>query len=441
MRLLVRLLSLGCLVVAMAACASTIPKRVEPANEANSSPSTRQILVTFPDERSQRIPIGDPVNPYRRRGDYQNSTWSGRVAGQLAEQYGLKQIAQWPITTLGVHCVVYEIPADQSVENVLRLLEQDERVESVQTMKRFRVMAEAYSDPYFKLQASLLSMHIESAQQISTGRNIKIAVIDTGVDATHPDLRGQVSHAENFVANSPETSDDIHGTAVAGIIAALANNGRGIVGIAPDSKLIALKACWQNEPERPEAVCDTLTLALALNTAIILKPQVINLSLTGPKDLLLERLIEKALDNGITVVASEPATPDPSNDFPASMKRVIAVRTSQREGVANGPNKPFVAAPGSEILTTLPHDTYNFMSGSSFAAAHVSGLVALLLQLNPHLMAQQIEAILHKATTHLASTKALETIDAYAAIANLRGLTPSVPTPEVQHTLALPSNF
>ena len=422
------------LVVLMTACASAIPRRAEPAGQGDSSPSARRILVTFPDERSHRIPVGDPVNPYRRRGDYQNSTWSERVAGQLAEQYGLKQVEQWPITSLGIHCVVYEIPAGQSLERTLQLLERDERVEAVQTMKRFRVMAETYSDPYFKLQTNLLSMHVESAQQFSTGRNVKIAVIDTGVDATHPDLEGQVSHAENFVKSSPQTSDDIHGTAVAGIIAALAHNGRGIVGIAPDSKLIALKACWQNEPRSPEAVCNTLTLALALNSAIMLKPGIINLSLTGPKDPLLERLIDKALDGGVIVVAADPATADPDANFPASMKRVIAVRMIKDDKVANSPGRLSVAAPGLEILTTLPHGTYSFMSGCSFAAAQVSGVIALLLELNTHLTAERIVSILHTATTHSADTRGLETIDAHAAIAGLRGLTASAPAPEVEQT-------
>lgn len=393
----------------------------QPAGENGVRPGN-EILVTFHDERVDRLPIADPADGYRRRGNYRNSTWSEHVADQLAEQYGLQPVAQWPITTLGVHCVVYKVPADLSVDQVLNQLAHDRRVEAAQSMNTFHAMTRSYSDPYFKLQAGVHAMHVESAHQLATGRDVRVAVIDTGVDSRHPDLLGQIDHEENFVAASPESANDIHGTAVAGIIAALANNGRGIVGIAPDARLVALKACWQETAQKPEASCNTLTLALALHNAITLKVDIVNMSLTGPRDPLLERLIHKALEEGIIVVAAEAPAGEHGGNFPASMNGVIAVRATEGSRPAELERERSVAAPGAEILTTLPHDTYNFMSGSSFAAAHVSGVIALLLELDRHLTAKQAAAILSTAVNQPASFGAQQSIDACSATATVRGL-------------------
>lgn len=116
-----------------------------------------------------------------------------------------------------------------------------------------------------------------------------VSVIDAGIDARHPDLQGQLLDNRNYAA--PDAAE-IHGTAVAGIIAALANNGQGIVGIAPNAKLIGLKARWPTEANGADAVCDSLSLAQALNTAIQLRPRILNLSLTGPADPLLTTALD-----------------------------------------------------------------------------------------------------------------------------------------------------
>ncbi len=422
----------GCLAAALAACASTGANR-EMAYGHGSAPN-QQILITFHDERTGQVPVADPANGYRQRGAYGNSTWSIKVAERLAEEYGLQIVSQWPINTLGIHCVVYEVPANLSPDQLIKRLGQDERVEAAQAMQQFRSMAAPYDDPYYTLQADMRTLHIESAHHLATGRNIKIAVIDTGMDANHPDLQGKIAEASNFVPNSPANTAEIHGTAVAGIIAATANNHQGIVGMAPDSRLISLRACWQSGPAQAEASCNTLTLALALNAAINAKAQIINLSLAGPPDPLLGRLVRKALDEAIVVVAAD--TAKPGNVFPASLERVIAVRTAE----APGNPKPLDAshstsAPGMEILTTLPHGSYNFMSGSSFAAAHVSGLAALLLERNPSLSPARIVSILNASISQRGNPQAVATIDACSAVASLGG-GKDCPQPQVLGSLS-----
>ena len=428
------------------ACTPLQPPKAEIGRSAlagSAATSANQILITFEDERNDRPPIAESVSGYRQREDYGNSTWSLRVAEALAEDYGLHPVTQWPINALGIHCVVYEVPANQSMEQVMQRLGQDKRIEAVQAMKTFHVMAENYSDPYFKLQTGIRAMHIELAHQVATGRNVKIAIIDTGVDGKHPDLAGQVVAEQDFVDKSTDHGNDIHGTAVAGVIAASANNQLGIVGIAPNAKLFALKACWQLGDQKSDAECNSLTLALALNAAISLKPDIINLSLTGPQDALVARLVTKALNDGIIVVASAPSAATLEKDFPASINQVIAVRTAKSDKDSIVSTMTSVPAPGQEILTTLPHATYNFMSGSSFAAAHVSGLIALLLELNPKLDATQILALLHASIDrpHASDDQSLKTVDACAMMASAGKLADcfvpaAKPTPSVLATPA-----
>ena len=136
-------------------------------------------------------------------------------------------------------------------------------------------------------------LRLSELHRIATGKGVKVAQIDTGVDWRHPDLADGVTSHRNFVDDSPYVAE-VHGTAVAGIIAARGNNGIGMVGVAPDATLLALRACWAEAPAAQPAVCNSFTLAKALQYALGERAQVINLSLTGPRDRLLERLLEVA---------------------------------------------------------------------------------------------------------------------------------------------------
>jgi len=166
---------------------------------------------------------------------------------------------------------------------------------------------------------------------------------------------------------------EVHGTAVAGIIAAQADNHVGIVGVAPLARLLALRACWQVAPS--DTRCSSLTLALALSAALEHHAQIVNLSLGGPPDRLVQRLIEAAQSRGITVVAARDDAV-PGGGFPASLPGVIAVGSAAAGGIAHDG----VTAPGTDVLSTLPGSRWGIVSGSSYAAAHVSGLVALLIE-------------------------------------------------------------
>jgi subtilisin family serine protease len=227
------------------------------------------------------------------------------------------------------------------------------------------------------------------------------------VERDHPDLLGQITVSADFVPNHAAVAED-HGTGVAGVIAARADNGVGIVGVAPGARLMALRACWQERgaDDTTETVCDSLSLAQALEFAVEHRAQVINLSLGGPSDPLLDRLLDVAVARGETVVAAFDRRL-PAGGFPASHRGVIAVAdqpvTPPRPGV--------YMAPGRDVPTTQPGGRWFLVSGSSYAAAHVSGLVALVRE---HARASRPVAL-------VLANAALGTIDSCATLLRVVG--------------------
>ncbi|WP_024297098.1 S8 family peptidase [Methylomicrobium lacus] len=371
---------------------SAFPEQFSPAE------AERMILVGFSDQSIERTSAPMPLSGYRRRGDYQSSTWSRRTSAQIAEDYHLQKLEEWPMTEVGVQCVVYKVLSAGPVADTLARMAKDSRIKIVQKMHWFITQGRhEYNDPYFKLQSNLHAMQLDRVHDLATGRNVTIGMIDTGVDSGHPDLSGQISRQENFASRvSPEFAGDIHGTAVAGVMIARKDNGVGIAGIAPDANLVALKACWPAKADAMAAACNSYTLALAVNTAIKAGVDILNMSLTGPEDPLLELLLNKAIEQGIIVVAADTGGTQAQDNFPATLNHVIPVQALSRSKDPADNSGGRVEASAENVLTTLPHGAYDFISGSSIAAAEVSGIVALLLELKPGLSPQNIKALLLK---------------------------------------------
>ena len=337
-----------------------------------------------------------------------------QVAERVANQYGLKVIDGWPMAALGVDCFVMEAPDSGPLAPIVDKLSLDPRVESAQSMQLFRVLA--HNDPLYPLQPSAKTWHLDELHRITTGRRIRVAEIDTGVEVDHPDLTGRVAVARNFVDGRGNLAE-MHGTAVAGIIAARANDGLGIAGIAPEAKLLALRACWPAATSgEAAALCSSFTLAKALQFALDENAQVINLSLGGPNDRLLERLLDTALSRGITIVGA--ANPEVGNGgFPASHRGVLAVAVDDGHDVAGD----ILLAPGRDIPTTLVNQKWGFVTGSSFAAAHVTGLVALLREIAPDLRPQQLREALAPPTGPGMAANRHAIVDACAAVGRTTG--------------------
>ena len=337
-----------------------------------------------------------PAPHYRADGIYAGAyqapgrTARRALARRLAQAQGLKLREDWAMPLLGLDCFVLDAADQSSAERAMEVLARDPRVESTQPLQRFHTLATASArgDPFFPAQPAATRWHLAQLHRRATGAGISVAVIDTGVAADHPDLAGQVALQKDFVAAGDGNPDkpiaESHGTEVAGVIAARADNGVGIVGIAPRASLLALRACWEKSATSSE--CDSFTLTKALQFAIEHRAGVINLSLAGAADPLLARLLDVALQRGIVVVAAwDPQLPN--GGFPASHAGVLAA-TDRREAEASDA----IWIPGASTPAPVPGGTWAMVDGSSFAAAELSGLVALARERSSQLPAARLRA-------------------------------------------------
>ena len=373
--------------------AGNIPTASDAEERSGKDPGMTKILVTFEDPGMSNSTRAGPAGPgYRRRSSiYLASVGVKRAASRIAKDFDLVKLEEWPIVSLKVHCLVFGVEDDGEIEELLARLNERPEVESAQLMNEFEVSATERTesaDPYSKLQHNHTTLELVQAHNWSLGDGTNVTIIDTGADIDHPELRTQVATHYDFVDDEGgDFSADAHGTAVAGIIGAASNNGVGMVGVAPSTRMSVLKACWYGSVST-RAICDSFTLAKALSHAIESKTDVINLSLGGPADALLGRLVKQALRDEIIVVAAAPK--HSGFEFPAKIAGVIVV---DKDGYANSVQIP-ITAPGDDILVPVPAGGYDYASGSSLSAAHVSGIAALLVAQKPGLTGEQISTLL-----------------------------------------------
>jgi subtilisin family serine protease len=399
--------------VLMSACSGGPAVRIDSralGNQIAESPE-RYIIAAVENEPSTYVAhAGGTPRGYDGMADYGPSSHARTVMRQLERDYGLKEVSAWPIEPLHMHCAVLEVPAGKDRNTLLAALALDKRVKLTQPLQTFATRT-SYNDPYVGLQRGFEQMDVADAHPLSRGEGVKVAIIDTGADIQHPDLHGSIAGAANFVdADDAQFLRDRHGTEVAGVIAAVANNREGIVGVAPGARLFIFKACWQAKSDADAAVCNSFTLARALTAAFDAHAQVINLSLAGPDDPLLGDLIREGLRRGVLFVgAAETA------DGLIHRAGVIEVASTETHSAIG----TVLYAPGREILTLLPGGHYDFASGSSIATAQVSGVVALMLAKDPSLSAQAAFRVLRdtsSATAVASSAGRSKGVDACAAV-------------------------
>jgi subtilisin family serine protease len=220
--------------------------------------------------------------------------------------------------------------------------------------------------------------------------NVTVAVIDSGIDASHPELANTI--ADNFDALGSKEGAHVHGTGIAGAIAA---HGR-LMGSAPEARIIAIRAFASAQGG---AESSSYVIIKSLNYAVLHGAQIINMSFAGPKDLLIERGIAATAARGIVLVAAAGnAGPKSPPLYPAANPNVIAVSgTDAKDRLFAASNRGVhiaLAAPGTDIFLPAPDQKYQMTSGTSFSAAYVSGIAALLLERNPALKPNEIRAIL-----------------------------------------------
>jgi thermitase len=245
--------------------------------------------------------------------------------------------------------------------------------------------AEVPNDPRFGEQWGLTTIGAPTAWDTTHGKSaVVVAVVDTGVDSTHPDLVGRIDTANghDFVNGDASTMDDNgHGTHVSGIIAATMNNHVGGAGVAPGCRILPVKvlnaAGWG----------DTIGVAAGIRYAADSGARIISLSLAGSADASMQDAVVYAQGKGCLVVAA--AGNDGYTDgasYPARYYGVIGVaavdRTLQHPSFSNSGPGVDIAAPGVDVLSTVLHGGYDSWSGTSMATPFVSGVAALVESLN-----------------------------------------------------------
>ncbi|MFZ3138073.1 MAG: putative Ig domain-containing protein [Thermodesulfovibrionales bacterium] len=310
---------------------------------------------------------------------FYESAYSEDLLNELKSKYSLTVGDVFPLKSVNLRVIIFET-RENDIASIINELMKDSRIMIAQPNYILKTM----SDPLRKMQYACDILKTDKIHALYKGNGIKVAVIDTGVDAGHNDLKGRVTITENLVRGDKYTPE-IHGTAVAGIIAA-DSDGYGIEGVAPGADIIALRACRQMSKDQPEGECYTDSLAKALDKAIDQKAHIVNMSFGNIHyDGLLAKLIERGAEQGILFVA--PAG-NFKNElelrFPASHHAVISVGGFD-EKLNPYPNpyitkKTSVCAPAVNILTTVPNNKHNFMTGTSISSAYISGILAIALE-------------------------------------------------------------
>ena len=376
--------------------AAAAPPEVRTPAEVRTDPSQFVVVAVANPVTGRPAAVGGTAHGYGTTTNYRVSATAASLIRDLARRHSLTLVSEWPIEQLQMHCVLFRIPPGTTREAVIEKLLADKRVLIAQPLNEFESASNAsspFDDPYARLQSNVNALDVAEAHAFSKGAGIRVAIIDTGVDTEHPDLTGRTQLTRNYIDDDTTGfRNDRHGTQVAGLIAAAANNGIGIVGVAPDVRLMAYKACWQPTPTGAGR-CNSFTLAQALADALAAKAQIINLSLVGPSDPLLEALVEKAIGAGVIVVGA--VSEDPRFGFPAKLPRVLPVAEAETSS-ADGDG--ILRAPARDIVTLVPNGHYDFASGSSLATAQITGVVALLLARNQKLGVDKLRAMLSQST-------------------------------------------
>jgi hypothetical protein len=349
-------------------------------------------------KRAQQPPTGQPPSPSVARQILvlvdQSQPQSLGLA--LARAHGLERLSSRPIALLGARVELYRIRGGRSEAAVLAALRRDRRIRSAQFNRRYFHSA----DKRDKARPAALihqygprNVHLPEAHEIALGRRVPVAVIDSAIDMAHPDLKGAVARSFD-AARGRKAAPDFHGTAVAGII-----RGHGIVeGVAPQAHILAVRAFWTSSARAlPETNTDVLLTAI--DWAVKNGARVLNLSFVGPHDPALAEMLAAARARRVVMVAAAGnAGPKAPPAYPAAYPGVIAVtavdEADRRYRHANRGSYIAVAAPGVDILAPVERGGHSYLSGTSFAAAYVSGIAALLLERDPNLDAGRLAGLI-----------------------------------------------
>ncbi|MFC7441073.1 S8 family peptidase [Laceyella putida] len=273
---------------------------------------------------------------------------------------------------------VVTVKKGQSVKAAIATYKADPQVEYVEPNGEIHA-AFTPNDPKYSEQYAPQKVGAEAAWDVTKGSSeVKVAIVDTGVDYNHPDLAGKVEKGKDFIDNDNDPMDEnSHGTHCAGITAAKTDNNEGIVGMAPEVTILAERVLDENGSGTWDSVASGITHAADAGA------KVISLSLGGSENSkALEDAVKYAAGKGAVIVAAAGNESTNAPSYPAYYDDAIAVAATDQNDLkayfSNFGDWVDVAAPGVDILSTVPGGGYETMSGTSMATPLVAGEAALL---------------------------------------------------------------
>lgn len=307
----------------------------------------------------------------------------------LAQRHNLTRVESQNFPLIGATMFLWRIPDRRSVDAVAQRLLAEGTVLSVQRnfVIKLQEAETARDDPG---QYAIGKLHLTEAHAVTKGEDVRIAVIDSGIDVAHPELAGAIVGTYDALRSTegPHT----HGTGIAGAIVARSR----LLGSAPSARLLAIRAFGASATG---AESTSFVVLKGINYAVEQNAQIINMSFAGPKDPLLERGLAAAAKRGIILIAAAGnAGPKSPPLYPAADRNVIAVSATDSANnlfeASNRGSHVALAAPGVDLLLPSPDEKYQVASGTSFAAAYVSGLAALIVERNPGVAPEVVRRIL-----------------------------------------------
>jgi subtilisin family serine protease len=338
----------------------------------------------------------------------------------VARRLKLTLLETQSFTLTGRSLQRWRIGGSNSVRTTLNGLSPFTRIAAAQPNFLYRFgQAQPPAQPEAAAQYVVSKLHLLEAHRITNGDDVLVAVIDSKIDASHPDLAGVV--VDEYDALGGSAPAHMHGTGMAGAIAAHAK----LVGVAPKVKLLAVRA-FSGTADGAQGT--TFNILKGLDWAASKNVRIVNMSFAGPPDAMFRDMLAKAHARGIVLIAAVGnAGPRSPPLYPAADPDVIGVTATDAEDrllpQANRGPHVAVAAPGVQVLEPAPDAAYQVTTGTSVAAAHASGVAALLLARDPKLTPDQVRSRLIKSARAVAGNKrdvGAGVIDALGAVNSIR---------------------
>lgn len=353
------------------------------------APDTRRVASGLPPAGEARFLNDQVIVRYRRSAP-------ARRLDALVARLGLRHQEARTFALAGVTAHLYTIANGTPVRAIITSLEASPDVLTAQPNYIYETQQAANSAA--SAQYALAKLNLPKGESRG-GDAVRIAIIDSLIETSHPEFSTAVFNAHDLVEEADSETDD-HGTSMAGVLA----SGGTLAGLAPRATIIAIRAFRRTEEGKTRS--DSWTLGKALDLAYRQEARVLNLSFSGPADPLVRDSLKGAERRGIvSVAAAGNAGPDADPLYPAGYETTLAVTaTGSDDAIYDKANRGAyisLAAPGVQILTSTANGGYGMKTGTSIATAHASGIVALALEAQPGIQPKHLMGLIRKTAVDL----------------------------------------